>query len=475
MQCSVSEGRASEGRANTAGKRVKNNYFDGYPISRKQLFLMFVMIFGVFFEQIDNQLTSFVGPNVMSSLEVGNAEWALMGSVTLAGMCLGGICGGYVSDGIGRKKAFLGSLLLVTLMATLCGLTADFALFLVFRFFQGIGVMAMTVVFVIYLLEITPAEQRGRWEGVCAGLGYVAIPFIGLVATAVLPLHPEAWRVLFIASLGALVPFGIGVALLPESPRWLVSKGRVREAERSVYALIKQDIDLSDAYARAMGETSRSLTGLSALKRLFTTYRKRTIVLFLVCIANTAPFALMTQWNNILLQEMGLMQEASLLITTIGTFGAPLGCLLGAWIGPKGGRRLAIAGVFVVEIASFLFYVFVATTLTQDVRVLGSLYLVSQVFGNCALICCNPYFGESYPTEVRTFASGTIHSVGRLATAGVMGFVPAVVGAAGFAGMGVLSSGIILVGVVTVLGWGWPTGKKPLEEVLSSGSDNTES
>lgn len=457
-------GRQSDYAAMENLPRFKNNYFDGLPISKKQLFLMFVMIVGVFFEQIDNQISSFIGPNVMASLGVGTADWALMNSVTLIGMFIGGLAGGYVSDALGRKKTFLGSLALVSAMAVSCGLTEDFSHFLAFRLVQGVGVMSMTVVFVTYLLEVTPAEQRGKWEGICAGVGYVAIPFIGALAAFLLPVHEQAWRLFLLAGAGGLVPLVIGMIFLPESPRWLISKGRVKEAEYSVFLLVHRNIDLSDALDRARRHQGEALHGLRAIAELARSYRGRTLVLLVVCIAQTCPMALMSQWNNIILQNMGIAEQASLIVTSVGTLGAPLGCLLGAWMGPMGGRRLAIAASLSIELVVFLSYVFVATSITQDVIVLSAMYLLSQTFANCALICCNPYYGESYPTNIRNFASGAIHSASRLSTSLVMTAVPAVMGAAGFAGMGLLSGGIIIVGVVTVVKWGWPTGRKPLEE-----------
>lgn len=448
--------------------KIVNNYFDGLPISKKQLFIMFVMIVGCFFEQIDNQLSSFVGPNVMASLDISTSDWAFMNTVTLTGMFLGGMVGGRLSDAFGRKRIFLGSLAIVTFMAMGCGFMTNYYVFLVLRLFQGFGVMSMTVVFVTYLLEITPAEQRGKWEGICAGVGYVAIPIIGLVATWILPMNENAWRVLFWMSAGGIIPLIVGIVAMPESPRWLISRGEVEKAEMSVYSLSHVAVDLSQAYKEYQENLSRNqaLNGIEALKVLFgRTHIKRMIVILIVCIAQTCPFALMSQWNNIALQGMGLPEQASLAITAVGTLGAPLGCFLGAWLGPKGGRRYAIAIAFGLEIASFLTYAFISTEISHNFIALGALYLSCQVFANCALICCNPYYGESLPTSVRNFGSGFVHSISRLATATVMGLVPGLMAQAGMLGVGSLCVGMILVGVVVILAWGWPTGRLPLEEI----------
>ncbi len=450
------------------GPKVKNNYFDGYPVGKKQLFIMFIMIAGTFFEQIDNQLTSFVGPNVMYSLGISTQDWALMSTVTLVGMTLGGIVGGYISDAIGRKKVFLSSLGIVIVMAVGCGFTSNFTLFLAFRLLQGLGVMSMTVTFVTYLLEITPREQRGKWEGVCAGVGYIAIPFIGIVASWALPLDVNAWRFLFIASSIGLIPLIIGIVVMPESPRWLVEQGRVAEAEQSVRSLIHVNVDLSDAYARLQANkaNAKALRGMAALRKLFgKEYRKRTIVLLVVCMAQTCPFAIMTQWNNITLQAMGLGEQVSLIITTVGTFGSPLGCFLGAWLGPKGGRKKSIAVSLALQIAAFLAYSSVASASLSNPVLLGTLYLLCLVFANCTLICCNPYYGESLPTNVRNFGSGIVHSSGRLFTAAVMTVVPTLMAWGGMFGVGILAVGLLCIGIVTILAFGWNTGRRPLEEI----------
>lgn len=449
--------------------RVKNNYFDGYPMKKKQYIIMAVMILGYFFEQLDNQILSFSGPNVMKSFNIDSTDFAAMQSYFMIGMCIGGVIGGWLSDTYGRKKTFLGGMALVTSCQIACGLTHSFAIFKAFRVIEGVGIMAMTCIFVTYLLEITPKEQRGKWEGICAGFGCCSIPIIGLVATWILPLDPEAWRYLFwVGGIIGFLPVIIGIFYMDESPRWLVKQGRVEEAEAVVRDLIHVDVDLSDAYYACIHSTQgrTTITGLSALKEMFTSkYLKRTIILYLICVAQVVPSMIISGWNNILLQEIGFVETSSLIITTIGTIGAPFGYFLGAWLGPKGGRRKAIAAALFIEAVCFLAYVWVATSITQSIVVLGALYFAVMMMLNCCIVCCNPYYGESYPTQIRNSATGIISSGGRLTNAAAQGLVPFMMAHGGFFGLGAVMSGLVLVGVVAALFFGWDTGKQPLEEV----------
>lgn len=452
-----------------SGERVKNNYFDGYPMKKKQYLIMIVMILGYFFEQLDNQILNFAGPNIMHSMNIATPEWASMQSMFMLGMCAGGVLGGWLSDTYGRKITFLGGMALVTSCQIICGFTHSFSVFTLFRVIEGVGIMAMTCIFVTYLLEITPKEQRGKWEGICAGFGCCSIPLIGILATTVLPTNPEAWRLLFWGGgIIGFIPVIVGIFYMDESPRWLIKQGRVAEAEAVVKDLIHVDVDLSDAYAATLkaAQGKGTITGLGALKEMFTSkYLKRTVVLYLICVAQVVPSMIISGWNNIVLQEIGFAQTSSLIITTIGTIGAPFGYFLGAWIGPKGGRRKAIAGALLVEAVCFIAYVWVATSVTQSIVVLGAMYFSVMLMVNCCIVCCNPYYGESYPTQIRNAATGIISSGGRLTNAAAQGIVPFMMATAGFFGLGAVMSGIVLVGVVTSIFFGWDTGKQALEDV----------
>ena len=67
---------------------------------------MIVMILGYFFEQLDNQILNFAGPNIMHSMNIATPEWASMQSMFMLGMCAGGVLGGWLSDTYGRKITF---------------------------------------------------------------------------------------------------------------------------------------------------------------------------------------------------------------------------------------------------------------------------------------------------------------------------------------------------------------------------------
>lgn len=84
-----------------------NNYFDDIPIHRKQFCIMFIVVLAYFFDQMDGTVVGYVAPSVMKSFGITIQEFAPAQSLYFIGMMLGGIVAGFISDKIGRRKAFL--------------------------------------------------------------------------------------------------------------------------------------------------------------------------------------------------------------------------------------------------------------------------------------------------------------------------------------------------------------------------------
>ena len=84
-----------------------NNYFDGIPIHRSQIVILFIVVLAYFFDQMDNMVLGYVAPSVMKTFGITMQEFAPAQSLYFIGMMFGGIVAGLVSDKIGRRKAFM--------------------------------------------------------------------------------------------------------------------------------------------------------------------------------------------------------------------------------------------------------------------------------------------------------------------------------------------------------------------------------
>ncbi len=176
----------------------------------------------------------------LSATAVG---WA--GAVYVAGAVIGALWFGRLADEIGRKRLFLITLAVYVSATVLTGLTFDLPSFLVCRFFTGLGIGGEYAAINSAIDELIPARVRGTvnlaingsfWIGAALGAG------LSVVLLDPAWIGPElGWRVAFL--LGAVL--GVAILLvrrnLPESPRWLLARGRAGEAE-AIVAAIEQEV-----------------------------------------------------------------------------------------------------------------------------------------------------------------------------------------------------------------------------------------
>lgn len=157
----------------------------------------------------------------------------LITSILLVGAAIGALLGGRISDGIGRRKFILILAVVFFIGATGCVLAFTYETLLVFRFILGLAVGSASVTVPVYLAELAPFERRGSLVSLNE-LMIVGGQFLAFLINAIIGNvwggHGEVWRyMLAVAVLPAFVLF-FGMLRMPESPRWLIRRGRREEA-----------------------------------------------------------------------------------------------------------------------------------------------------------------------------------------------------------------------------------------------------
>jgi MFS transporter, SP family, arabinose:H+ symporter len=166
-------------------------------------------------------------------LTVASALWG-----TIVGAMLAGIPG----ERFGRRDSLRVMAVLYVVSALGCAFAWNWPALVFFRFIGGLGIGGSSVLGPMYIAEIAPAKWRGRLVGffqfnVVAGilLAYLSNYLIGLAGFGM-----DEWRWKLGVSAAPALLFLIMLFVIPRSPRWLVSKGRVEEA-RTVLHLIGED------------------------------------------------------------------------------------------------------------------------------------------------------------------------------------------------------------------------------------------
>jgi MFS transporter, SP family, xylose:H+ symportor len=169
--------------------------------------------------------------------------WA--NSCALAGCLIGTLAAGYFAERFGRKKILLTAAVLFALSSVETGWAYSFSAFIVWRIIGGIAIGLSSNVSPLYIAEISPSDIRGR----LISLNQLAIVFgillaqianwriahpvpLGLSPSAMLQTWnvQDGWRWMFSAVAIPAVVFTLASFFIPESPRWLLARGREREA-----------------------------------------------------------------------------------------------------------------------------------------------------------------------------------------------------------------------------------------------------
>lgn len=472
--------------------RLVNSYFDGLMVTGLHKVIFFIIMMAYFFEQMDNWNFGFIAPAIFQSWGLdpveSNKAMAHIVFWYFIGMTSGGFLGGVISDFIGRRKTFLIAMVLFSSCSVINGLPIDnMFIFIAARALTGFGVFCLMVCSQTYIAEMAPAESRGKWQGLVAAVGFCAVPVIAFLCRIIVPLSPEAWRWIFYFGGIGIVGFAIAFKFLPESPRWLVSRGRIDEAEAIVKHITGRDIDLSEAAKKVPPriKVGEILYGMFTRK-----YIGRTVLLVIVFALVTPAGFTFTTWTGKLLatipvidqvtgqamvdaagKQVMLYDQATMLtIMTIISCGVPAGCLLASFIADKGGRKLPLAATYsLAGVASLLFANF--STHFYLVALLGFLFSVFNMAGGFILFS---YTAESYPTQMRNTAGGFHNGLARLAVSGFQYVIPVIL--ATFGGtVGLINHDIpaifttcaimFILPIPALLLFGQRTGGKSLEDI----------
>lgn len=191
-----------------------------------------VAALGGFLFGFDTAVISGVEKSIQVIWNLTDVEHGFTVASALLGTVIGALVAGIPAEKYGRKKILqvIGLLYLLTSLVT--ALTPSWTVFVVFRFLGGVGVGASSVVGPMYISEISPAHRRGRLVALFQ-FNVVSGILLAFVSNYLLfGIGENSWRwMLGVQAIPSFLYFVL-VFFVPESPRWLVKKGRREEARK---------------------------------------------------------------------------------------------------------------------------------------------------------------------------------------------------------------------------------------------------
>lgn len=422
---------------------------DALPFARPHLRVLTGSGLGWALDAMDVGLISFIIAVLAQQWQLTPGETGWIASIGFVGMAIGASVGGLLADRLGRRQVFAITLLIYGLATGASALVGGIAMLLVLRFFVGLGLGAELPVASTYVSEFAPAAIRGRVIVVLEAFWAVGWTASALIGYFVIPASADGWRWAF--ALGA-IPAAYALVVrwgLPESPRWLASRGRLAEAERIV-STFETAADLRRTRAPWADAAVRPVA-VSAAQRVgalwSAEFRTRTLCIWLVWFCVNFAYYGAFIWIPSILVQAGYDLVRSFGFTLLITLAQLPGYAVAAWLIEVWGRRATLS-VFLA--GSAVSAVLFGTASTEGAIIATGMALSFFNLGAWgALYAVTP---ELYPTSLRATGSGWAAGVGRLASIIAPLLVPVLL-ATGGAPLAFTTFAAFFV-VATVAAWG---------------------
>jgi len=434
------------------------------PISSWHIRARVIIGIATFFDGFDLLAMTFVLPVLAVSWKIGPQEIGVILSSGFAGQLIGTLLSGWLAERFGRVRIASFTILIFAVMSLFCAMAWNAQALIVFRFIQGIGLGGEVPVAAAYISEMARAKGRGRFFAL-----YELVFPLGLLCTAILGywiVPTLGWQTMFY--LGA-VPAILVVflrRLLPESPRWLASKGRIREADEIVSRIeqsivtsggtlpepvLGKPIALPDA---EMFRWSEMFSGI---------YLRRTLVvwaLWFSCYVVTYGLItwLPTLYRTVFHLPLSIALRYGLITQSIGFVGSTT-C---AFLIDRVGRRRWFMGAFFGGGASLCALWFLGTGRAITVLACSS---ASFFFISTISLILYLYTTELYPTRIRAFGCSIASAWLRLAAAIGPNVVAYMITSHGVGSVFLLFGSIALLGCVVSAIGATETKGRLLEEI----------
>jgi MFS family permease len=413
------------------------------------------------------------------TLQFSNADVGLAGSAYLAGAVLGALFFGWLTDRLGRKKLFFITLTAYLIATAATAFSWNLWSFMLFRFLTGAGIGGEYAAINSTIQELIPARVRGWTDLVINGSFWIGAA-LGAFGAIIL-LDPawfapdHGWRLAFL--IGAMLALFIFFMRmwLPESPRWLMTHGRIAEAEAIVAGIEKriraEGHVIPDTPLPKVRLVARVSTPFSEVaETLFRRHRGRTAVGFTLMAAQAFFYnAIFFTYALVLTDFYGIQANHVgwyILPFALGNVLGPI--LLGRFFDTLG-RRPMIA--FTYTMSGLLLagsgWLFAQGLLTAQTQTIA--WMVIFFFASAAASSAYLTVSETFPLELRALAIAFFYAIGT-GIGGVIGpwaFGQLIESGSRWSLFGGYIFGAVLMLIAAVVMWryGVAAERKPLEEV----------
>ncbi len=398
------------------------------PFGRRAVGLSVAAAVGGFLFGFDSSVINGAVDSIEGHFELNDFLTGLVVAVALLGCAAGAVIAGGLSDRWGRLRVMLLGAIMFLVSSIGSALTFSVPDLIVWRVIGGLGIGIASVVAPAYIAEIAPRQIRGS----LASLQQLAITlgiFAALLSDALLAttaggaaemlwLGMEAWRWMFLVGVVPAAVYGILSFTVPESPRYLIAKGRFDEAREIFSRLVPPaDLDKTMNELRNAIETDRRNSGVSLRGPALGLQPIVWVGIVLSVFQQFVGINVIFYYSTTLWRAVGFDEGDALLVSVITSVTNVVVTLIAIWLVDRVGRKpILLTGsvVMTVSLATMALAFAFAEGSGQDVTLPGAWGPVALVAANLFVVGFGASWGplvwvllgEIFPSRIRGKALG---------------------------------------------------------------------
>jgi putative MFS transporter len=397
---------------------------DERPLAGRQRYAAILVACGEFIDGYDLLVMGVAIILIRPQFALSPQQVGLLGAAAFLGAMVGLLVFGDLSDRLGRRAIFVVNLFFFVVFAIASAFVTTTAQLFVMRFLVGVGVGMDIPTSTAYLAEIAPRRRRGAMLGSLLNIMWT----LGAMTSTLIALPllwffgDDAWRwMLGLAAVPAILIL-LGRQGLPESPRWLLARGRVEEARQAFAAFG------IDAGAEMLAPEPRRGSYAELLRP---PYLKRVIWVGLWFVGNCFAGSIATIGTPLVIKTVGAIStNATLLFSATVWLAATIGVMISSTLVDRIGRRK----LCYISTACATFFALMMSRFgeTSSVVLLIGFYGMSLAGWSGNAILGWIWSSELFPTHLRGRSQGICNGACRLAISANIFLVPIALASFGF-------------------------------------------
>jgi MFS transporter, putative metabolite:H+ symporter len=397
------------------------------PTTRYTCAFVLLLAGALIIEAFDIGSLSVILPILKPLMHLSAIQIGMLAASSTVGITIGMIPAGLLADAFGRKHVLIGGMLWFSSLTLLSALAPDFRTLLLLRGLSGLGMGATFIMPYSLLVELVSSPTRAAFAGIlesALGIGYVAVPIIGLV---VLPsFAPDiSWRVFLLIAGLPIAYVWVLWKYLPESPRWLSRAGRSDEAERIVAAFeerverltgapLPEPVVTRELEVSLGGERQR--IGLRTVLEVWQPpYLVRTLAMTIGAFGTFALFYVAVNYIPSLFEAKSIGLSNALILSLMVTSSQIPGKLLNGVLSDFLGRKLTYALFALVALVGAYGF-----GQSSDPIVMMGWACLFLFAASGSAPSYKMWYAEQYPTPIRAVGQSTCEAIGGKLLGGVV-------------------------------------------------------